>query len=64
MFESVNMRTDALKDGRRLESHPINSPCEPSSVELKCGTRRSEIYWCDYLMSFMKGGRLTLNLEQ
>ena len=43
MFESVNRRTDTLTDGRRLESHPINSPCEPS-VELKCGTRRSEIY--------------------
>ena len=24
MFESVNRRTDALTDGRRLESHPIN----------------------------------------
>ena len=31
MFESVNRHTDALKDGRRLESHPINSPCEPSA---------------------------------
>ena len=24
----------------------------------------SEIYWCDKLMSFMKGDRLTLDLEQ
>ena len=24
----------------------------------------SEIYWCDYLMSFMKGDRLTLDLGQ
>ena len=22
------------------------------------------MYWCDYLMSFMKGDRLTLDLEQ
>ena len=27
MFESVDARTD----GRRLESHPISSPCEPSA---------------------------------
>ena len=54
MLDSVNRRTDALTDGRRLESHSINSPC----------TRRSEIYWCYYPMSFMKGGRLTLDLEQ
>ena len=27
MFESV----DARMDGRRLESHPINSTCEPSA---------------------------------
>ena len=34
MFESVNRRTDALMDGRRLESHPSNSLCEPS-VQLR-----------------------------
>ena len=27
MFESVDARTD----GRRLDSHPISSPCEPSA---------------------------------
>ena len=27
MFERVNARTD----GRRLASHPISSPCEPSA---------------------------------
>ena len=57
MFASVNRRTDALTDGHRLDSHPI-------TVELKFRTRRSEIYRCDYLMSFMKGDRLTLELEQ
>ena len=31
MFESGNRRTDALTDGRRLEPHPINLPCEPSA---------------------------------
>ena len=31
MFESVNRRMDALTDRRRLESHPTNSPCEPSA---------------------------------
>ena len=36
MFESVNRRTDTLTDGRRLETHPSNLPCE-----LKCGTRGS-----------------------
>ena len=24
-------RTDGRTDGRRLESHPISSPCEPSA---------------------------------
>ena len=51
MFESVNSRTDALTGGRHHESHPISSPCEPSA------------YWRYYLMSFMKGDRLTLDLE-
>ena len=32
--------------------------------KLKSGTRGSEIYWCDYIMSFMKGDRLTLDLGQ
>ena len=31
MLESVNSRKDALMDRHRLESHPINSPCEPSA---------------------------------
>ena len=31
MFESVDGRTDAQTHGRRLESHPISSPCEPSA---------------------------------
>ena len=40
MFESVGTGMRSLKDGRtderRLESHPISSPCEPSApVRLK-----------------------------
>ena len=31
MFESVDARTHGRTHGRRLESHPISSPCEPSA---------------------------------
>ena len=31
MFENVYGRTDGQTDGRRLDSHPISSPCEPSA---------------------------------
>ena len=57
MFESVNRRAGTLTDGRHLEYHLRAF----GSVELKCGVRGSEIYWYAYLMSFMKGDRLTLD---
>ena len=31
MFENAYGRTDGQTDGRRLDSHPISSPCEPSA---------------------------------
>ena len=43
MFESVDARADGRTHGRRLESHPISSPCEPSAqVSLKCGSKPLE----------------------
>ena len=37
MFESVNRRTDALTDGRWLESHPIILPWAQLSLNVVQG---------------------------
>ena len=43
MFESVDARTDARTNGRRLDYHPISSPCEPSAQV------RHRLFWFPFV---------------